>query len=149
MINLYYIYDKYMIIRLKYNIMILMVDIEEITINKKTKKEIVELLIVKQDYEGIATDADSIISKLITNELHRIKDNNPTIFDLKQRNLRRIFDLKEKKFIYCPIIREYTENIMICHIACPFGHITECHYPYDCQLPYCNHFKQLKSQSEV
>lgn len=118
-----------------------MVDIEDIKINKKTKKKIIDLLIVKKDYEDITTDADSIISNLIVNEISHIKDERPTLNDLKKRNLRRIFDLKEKKNVYCPIIKEYTKNLMICHLACPFGHFTECHYPFSCQSLYCNHTK--------
>ncbi len=141
-------YDKYTIGLLKSNRVIFMVDIEDIRINKKTKKEIIDLLIVKKDYEDITTDADSIFSNLIINEISRIKDEKPTLHDLKQRNLRRIFDLKEKKKVYCPIIRGYTENIMICHLACPFGHFTECHYPFSCQPLYCNHTKILENKKD-
>ena len=125
-----------------------MVDLIKITINEETKKNIVDLLIAIKEYESINTDADSIISKLVIDEINRIKDDKPTLIDLKQRNLRRIFDLKEKKSVYCPIIREHTKNIMICHLACPFGHITECHYPYSCQVLYCNHTKILENKRD-
>ena len=96
---------------------------------------------MKKKYEKIDINADSLINVLVQNEIQRIKDKRPTLLDLKQRNLRRIFDLKEKTRVFCPIIREYMNNLMTCHIACPFGHITECHYPYQCQPEFCNHCK--------
>lgn len=31
---------------------------------------------------------------------------------------------------------------------CPFGHATECHYPYDCQTALCGHYIQAAVEEE-
>ena len=46
----------------------------------------------------------------------------------------------EKRKVYCEHEKMYITNLMKCKIACPYGHITECHYPYTCNSEYCNHY---------
>lgn len=30
---------------------------------------------------------------------------------------------------------------------CPFGHLTECHYPYTCDNDYCHHYDHLEKDN--
>ena len=90
----------------------------------------------KQDYS-----IKEILIDTISKEIESVKHDNPTIKEISKRNIKRIFDLKGKKACYCPIIKDYMKNLMICHLTCQYGHITECHYPYKCQPDLCNHYQ--------
>lgn len=96
--------------------------------------------------EKVDVNINDLITKIVTKEIQSTKDNNPTNSELIERNIRRIYDLKNKKAVYCPIVRDIMENLTICHLFCQYGHITECHYPFECEPEKCNHFFQGKNE---
>ena len=81
--------------------------------------------------------------KLIQKEIDRLneKENKTEVEKLKLRNLMRFWDLNHSKSIsvFCPIENQNITNLVRCTF-CPYGHMTECHYPYTCDSEYCNHY---------
>ena len=69
------------------------------------------------------------------------KPNKSETENLRMRNLQRIVDTEEKQSVYCPLEKTHITNLMKC-MFCQFGHMTECHYPHDCDSEYCNHYKE-------
>ena len=107
----------------------------------------------RQERDGLSMNM--VLRFIIQREIQIIKDDYPTKKDLRERNLNRFKQLQEQKEnppIYCPQFHIDIQNIMMCHISCPFGHMTECHYPYDHNSDYCQHYKaqrELENQIEL
>ena len=59
---------------------------------------------------------------------------------LQLRNLKKLVIKKELSLIFCPLAKNFIKNPMVCHLNCRFGHMEECHYPYDCSSEYCGHY---------
>lgn len=74
-----------------------------------------------------------VISAQINNNLPQIQTDS----EIYRRNFKRINDIIQNKPVFCPIINKKIYNLIYCHFLCRFGHITECHYPYDCNSKYC------------
>ena len=45
------------------------------------------------------------------------------------------------KWFECPL-NEGNEVSMLACMTCPYGHMLECHYPFDCSTAYCEHYQQ-------
>lgn len=69
------------------------------------------------------------------------KQNKTEKENLTLRNLKRIIDVETTKSVFCPELKINIANLMRC-MFCPYGHMTECHYPHDCDSEYCNHYKE-------
>jgi len=74
-------------------------------------------------------------------------EHYPTKEELDERNATRIKDIQNHDEAYCPQERCYISDLMKC-MFCHYGHMTECHYPYDCNSDYCNHYKQNEGEGE-
>lgn len=60
---------------------------------------------------------------------------------IKLRNLRRFITLFYNH-AYCPLQkRELFEDEVLSCMMCDYGHITECHYPHQCNSEYCHHYR--------
>lgn len=66
------------------------------------------------------------------------KPNEDEMKAIDQRNLKRMEDLQKTGRVFCPQIENDIEP-MKC-MFCPCGHMTECHFPYDCNSGYCHHY---------
>lgn len=67
---------------------------------------------------------------------------NPTIKQkLKMRNLERQLVLMDSNHpeVWCELQKAKITNLGAC-MFCSFGHMLECHHPYDCNSEYCNHY---------
>jgi len=86
-------------------------------------------------------DFNVLMQELFLKEIQFIKDENPTMEDINERNIRRLLDLKNEKKAYCPMYHQKIINIGGC-MFCSYGHMTECHYPYTCDTEYCHHYPE-------
>jgi len=115
--------------------------------------KLMKLRRARQERDGLSMNM--VLRFIIQREIQIIKDDYPTKEDLKERTLNRFKQLqkqKENPSIYCPQFHINIQNIMMCHISCPFGHMTECHYPYDHHSDFCQHYKaqrELENQIEL
>jgi hypothetical protein len=78
------------------------------------------------------------------NKSQKNTDEFPTREDIRLRNLDRIEDLQKRGIVYCPAEKSNITNLMKC-MFCAYGHMTECHYPYDCNSEYCNHYNNVET----
>ncbi len=89
------------------------------------------------------------ITELLLKEIAILqKIENPSIEQqLKLRNLIRNLAISDTNknpnqiFVWCEMVKEEISNLMKC-MFCPYGHITECHYPYNCNSEFCNHYPE-------
>ena len=98
----------------------------------------------RQEKDGLSMNM--VLRFIIQREIQIIKDCYPTVEDLRERNIKRSKQLQEQKEnpnIYCAQIHMEVGNLMMC-VSCSFGHMTECHYPYDCNSDYCQHYKDQR-----
>ena len=125
------------------------VKIEDV-LDPKTVQLMLKLMKLRRDrQEKDDLSMNMVLRFMIQREIQIIKDEFPTKEDLKERNLKREERLQEQKKdpnIYCAQIHMEIGDLMMCHLSCSFGHMTECHYPYDCNSDYCQHYK---AQREV
>ena len=82
---------------------------------------------------------------MIEKEIDRLneKENKTEVETLKLRNLKRFWDLEHLKSVFCPIVDKNITNLGKC-MFCPYGHMTECHYPHTCHSKYCKHYNYHK-----
>jgi hypothetical protein len=113
------------------------VDLEKPTVNLINKL----MRMRKERKTDDPIDFNLLLRHLIQKEIQYIKDEFPTDQDLKERNRQRFNDLRENKgSVYCPMYHKRIGNLAMCHVGCMMGHMTECHYPYDCNSDYCEHY---------
>jgi len=92
--------------------------------------------------ENFHEDPGVLFRYLISKEIQFMKDEYPEPEDIEERNKDRILELTDKRtdYVYCPMYQRDINNLMMC-MSCPYGHMTECHYPFGCNSGYCNHYK--------
>ncbi|MCP6718908.1 MAG: hypothetical protein KJI71_01570 [Patescibacteria group bacterium] len=107
----------------------------------------------RKEKDGLSMNM--VLRFIVQREIQIIKDDYPTGKDLKERNLNRFKKLqgqKQNPVVYCPQFHMEIQNIMMCHVSCPFGHMLECHYPYEHNSDFCEHYKaqrELENQIEI
>jgi len=116
-----------------------------VLLDDKTIKEFNKLIEMRRKrdiQDNFCEDPGILFRYLISKEIQYMKDEYPLAEDIKERNKQRLKEIRNKKteYVYCPMYHQDINNLMIC-MSCPFGHMTECHYPFDCNSPYCNHYK--------
>ncbi|KKK54793.1 hypothetical protein LCGC14_3081120 [marine sediment metagenome] len=121
----------------------------------------------RKSKENDGLSMNMVLRFIIQREIQIIKDDYPTVEDLRERNINRFTQLQEQKVnpnIYCAQLQEQKENpdiycaqihmeignLMRCQVSCSFGHMTECHYPYDCNSDFCQHYKaQRDAENQI
>lgn len=80
--------------------------------------------------------------------LENLKKDLVSLEEIEKKSIKNYFTIraitnmisaKELSVQFCPIVEGVQENPMGCWF-CAFGHATECHFPYDCDSEYCNHY---------
>lgn len=115
---------------------------QKIELEKETVELIDRLMRMRKERDtNDPIDFNLLLRHLIQKEIQYIKDEYPTSEDLKERNKERFEDLRENEgSVYCPMFHKRIQNLTMCHLSCMNGHMTECHYPYDCNSEFCQHY---------
>ncbi len=116
----------------------------EDVLDSETVQLLLKLMKMRRDrLEKDGLSMNLVLRFMIQREIQIIKDDYPMSEDLNERTMNRIKKLQEQKdnpVVYCPQFHIEIQNLMMCHLSCPYGHMTECHYPYDCNSDYCQHY---------
>jgi hypothetical protein len=117
------------------------------TNNKKTKNQ--NEMKHKMAQKVSNHHAEAILT--ITNAIQRLEDkkDKSTYEKIKLRNLRRMITL-QSGHAFCPRDkRELFEDDLFSCMVCKFGHISECHHPFDCYSAFCNHYSLSCEQEKL
>lgn len=95
---------------------------------EKFKKHFINMQMTDKVEEMICES----ISTLESNDKRTIKQY------ISLRNLKKLYFGAKLGLVFCPATKDNAEFQMNC-FSCPYGHLMECHYPFDCDSPYCNH----------
>ncbi len=91
---------------------------------------------------------NSDVNKLLQDGIEKLNERDYLTIEqqLRLRNLKRCLEMSktsEKQtivIVWCELENSKISNLGKC-MFCKFGHMTECHHPYDCNSEYCNHYK--------
>jgi hypothetical protein len=87
---------------------------------------------------------DRYIKRVLLTELiarSESKKDKSISDQIKLRNLKRTYSLLYKNSFYCPALASNLPKYEISRcVFCQSGHISSCHYPFECSTPYCNKY---------
>ncbi|MGV9141706.1 MAG: hypothetical protein ACOC1X_02100 [Promethearchaeota archaeon] len=113
---------------------------QKIELEKETVELIDRLMRMRKERKtDDPIDFNLLLRHLIQKEIQFMKDEFPTTEDLRERNKQRREDLNTCT-VYCPMFHKKIQNLTMCHLSCYYGHMTECHYPYNCDSEFCQHY---------
>ena len=92
--------------------------------------------IIKFTFFGVELEITDQSTEEIRNFLtNSFAEKNPTLpFKMCQEIIENF-----TAFLACPLQNQRVTP-MNCHF-CPYGHMTECHYPLSCQEKQCSHYQ--------